>query len=284
MAKQVLNLGIQNSRSVARAGCTRERILTACMPADKTGYDSTFMNYTNVPQWQNAIGLYSQMMSFAMTVVTKNEESSTCATNTIWRHSSDIALITITLASGSVDRAVLRMVGGDAQNLKFCILFVKPVNEGEGWMEVIHAPYESNPDNPLDCNGQFYELQSACHQASSVRKPRILAHMTADGKRTLMLTGNLGGGWLAIGHAPKFFGDCHYQIVSSINENECLGEEKEHLQRALDVDAYFSDDAEPSWSKMKDAVKVSLSKPEILRMHGPKTKCNRRISMGEVVR
>lgn len=272
MAKQV-NLGIQNSRSVARAGYARERMLTACMPADKTGYDSTFMNYTHVPQWQKAIVLDSQMMSFAIMAVTKNVESSACAANTIWRHPSYIALITTTLASGSVGGAILYMVGGDAQNLKFCILFVTPVNEEEVWMEVIHAPYESNPDNPLDCNGQFYELQSACHQVPSVHKPSISTYMTADGKRTLMLTGNPGDGWLAIEYAPKFFEDCRYQIVLSINENERLGEEKEHLQRALDVDAYFSDDAEMSWSKMKDAVKVSLSKPEILRVHSPKTKC-----------
>jgi hypothetical protein len=39
---------------------------------------------------------------------------------------------------------------------------------------------------------------------------------------------------------------------------------------ALDIDVYFSDDAEVSWTKMKEAVKVSLFKPEILRVHGLK--------------
>ena len=39
---------------------------------------------------------------------------------------------------------------------------------------------------------------------------------------------------------------------------------------ALDIDVYFSDDAEESWARMKEAVKVSLFKPEILRVHGLK--------------
>jgi phthiodiolone/phenolphthiodiolone dimycocerosates ketoreductase len=33
---------------------------------------------------------------------------------------------------------------------------------------------------------------------------------------------------------------------------------------------YFSEDAEESWAKMKEAIKVSLFKPEILRVHGIK--------------
>ena len=32
----------------------------------------------------------------------------------------------------------------------------------------------------------------------------------------------------------------------------------------LDIDVYFSEDAEESWAKMKEAVKVSLFKPEVL--------------------
>ena len=39
---------------------------------------------------------------------------------------------------------------------------------------------------------------------------------------------------------------------------------------ALDIDVYFSEDAEASWARMKEAVKVSLFKPEILRVHGLK--------------
>ena len=42
-------------------------------------------------------------------------------------------------------------------------------------------------------------------------------------------------------------------------------EERDRFQWALDIDVYFSDDAEVSWAKMKEAVKVSLFKPEVLR-------------------
>ena len=47
-------------------------------------------------------------------------------------------------------------------------------------------------------------------------------------------------------------------------------EEKDNFQMALDIDVYFSEDAEESWAKMKEAVKVSLFKPEILRVHSLK--------------
>jgi phthiodiolone/phenolphthiodiolone dimycocerosates ketoreductase len=42
---------------------------------------------------------------------------------------------------------------------------------------------------------------------------------------------------------------------------------KKTTLKSLDIDVYFSDDAEESWAKMKEAVKVSLFKPEILRVH-----------------
>ena len=49
----MLKFGIQNGLNVARAGYTEDQILTACMLADKTGYDSVFyMDHTNVPQWK----------------------------------------------------------------------------------------------------------------------------------------------------------------------------------------------------------------------------------------
>ena len=215
MAKQVLKLGIQNSRSVARAGYAEERILTACMLAYKTGYDSTFMNYTNVPQWQKVVGSYSWMMSFAMAAVIKNVEPSMRATNAIRRHPSNMALAAITLDSVSGGGAILCAGADEAQNFeKFCILFVKPANKGEELMVVIHIPYESNPYNTAGYNGKLCELHSP-GQAPSAHKPRISAYMAAGCKRTLVLAGNLGAGGLSNGHEPKFFEDSRDQIASA---------------------------------------------------------------------
>ena len=52
-----------------------------------------------------------------------------------------------------------------------------------------------------------------------------------------------------------------------MDTNNRTQEEKDDFQMALDIDVYFSEDAEESWAKMKEAVKVSLFKPEILRVH-----------------
>lgn len=272
MAGKVLKFGIQNGLNVARAGYTEERILTACMLADKSGYDSVFyMDHTNVPQWRKAIVLDPWVMLSAIAAVTKNVELGTCVTDAIRRHPSNIALAAITLDRISSGRAILGIGAGEAQNLKeFCIPFVSPVSKWEEQIEVIHRLYESNPDNLVDYKGKYYELQSACLQAPSIRTPRIPTYMAAGGKRTLAMTGKLGDGWLPIGYTPELFEDHRNQITQSMDTHDRPTEERERFQWALDIDVYFSEDAELSWAKMKEAVKVSLFKPEILRVHNLK--------------
>ncbi|MCE2509203.1 MAG: LLM class flavin-dependent oxidoreductase [Nitrosopumilaceae archaeon] len=272
MAKRELKFGIQNGLNVARAGYTEERILTACMLADKTGYDSIFyMDHTNVPQWRKAIVLDPWVMLSAIAAVTKHAELGTCVTDALRRHPSNIALAAITLDRISGGRAILGIGAGEAQNLKeFCIPFVKPVSKWEEQIELIHTLYESDPDNLVDYKGKFYELQSACLQAPSIRKPRIPTYMAAGGKRTLALTGKLGDGWLPIGYTPELFEDHRAQIKTAMDKSGRSDEDKERFQWALDIDVYFSEDAEMSWAKMKEAVKVSLFKPEILRVHNLK--------------
>jgi len=46
-----------------------------------------------------------------------------------------------------------------------------------------------------------------------------------------------------------------------------IGREISNFQFANDVDVYFTDDGEEAWNKMKNAVKVSLYKPELLKVH-----------------
>lgn len=267
-----LKFGIQNGLNVLRAGYSEDQILTACMLADKMGYDSIFyMDHTNVPQWNNAIVLDPWVMLSAIAAVTNNVEIGTCVTDAIRRHPSNIALAAITLDRISKGRAILGIGAGEAQNLKeFCIPFEKPISKWEEQIEVIHALYEADPENTADYTGKYYKLEGACLQAKPVRKPRPPTYMAAGGKRTLRLTGKLGDGWLPIGYTPELFEDHAAQIKKSMDENGRSQEEKDNFQYALDIDVYFSEDAEESWAKMKEAVKVSLFKSEILRVHNIK--------------
>ena len=257
-----IKFGIQNGLNVARAGYTEDQILTACSLADRTGYDSVwYMDHTNVPQWKKAIVLDPWVMLSAIANATRNVELGTCVTDAIRRHPSNIALAAITL-----DR-----VSGEAQNLKeFCIPFEKPVTKWEEQIQVIHTLYGSGPDHTVDYEGKYYQLKGACLQAPPIRKPRPPTYMAAGGSRTLMLTGKYGDGWLPIGYTPELFEDHAKQIKKSMDENGRTDIEKDNFQFALDIDVYFSEDAEESWAKMKEAVKVSLFKPEVLRVHGLK--------------
>jgi len=272
LASKKLKFGIQNGLNVARAGYTEDQILTACILADKTGYDSIFyMDHTNVPQWKNAIVLDPWVMLSAIAAVTQNVELGTCVTDAIRRHPSNIALAAISLDRVSKGRAILGIGAGEAQNLKeFCIPFEKPVSKWEEQIQVIHKLYDSTPDNTVSYDGKYYKLEGACLQAPPIRKPRPPTYMAAGGKRTLAMTGKLGDGWLPIGYTPELFADHKAQIEKSMDENNRTQEEKDNFQFALDIDVYFSDDAEQSWAKMKEAVKVSLFKPEILRVHNLK--------------
>ena len=71
--------------------------------------------------------------------------------------------------------------------------------------------------------------------------------------------------WLPIGYTPELFEDHAAKITKSMKENNRSQEDKDNFQYALDIDVYFSEDAESSWARMKEAVKVSLFKPEVLR-------------------
>ena len=264
-----LKFGIQNGLNVARAGYTEDQILTACILADKTGYDSIFyMDHTNVPQWKKAIVLDPWVMLSAIAAVTNNVELGTCVTDAIRRHPSNIALAAITLDRVSKGRAILGIGAGEAQNLKeFCIPFEKPVSKWAEQVELIKTLYKSTPDNTVNYDGKYYKLEGACLQAPPIRKPHPPTYMAAGGKRTLELTGKLGDGWLPIGYTPELFEDHRKQIQNSMDKHNRTQEEKDNFQMALDVDVYFSEDAEESWAKMKEAVKVSLFKPEVLRVH-----------------
>ena len=264
-----LKFGIQNGLNVARAGYTEDQILTACLLADRTGYDSIwYMDHTNVPQWKNAVVLDPWVMLSAIAATTNNVEIGTCVTDAIRRHPSNIALATITLDRVSKGRATLGIGAGEAQNLKeFCIPFEKPVSKWEEQIQVIKLLFNSTPDNRVSYDGKYYKLEDACLQAKPIRKPYPPIYMAAGGQRTLELTGKYGDGWIPIGYTPELFEDHAAIIKKSMKEN---GRNAEDFNFALDIDVYFSDDAEESWAKMKEAVKVSLFKPEVLRVHNLK--------------
>ena len=57
----------------------------------------------------------------------------------------------------------------------------------------------------------------------------------------------------------------HAKFISEKAQN--LGRDLSNFQFANDVDIYFTDDGEEAWNKMKNAVKVSLYKPELLKVH-----------------
>ena len=258
--------GFTQGLNVARLGLDETQVITACQIADRMDYDSIWaMNYSNVPQWKNAVVNDAWIMLAAIGALTQNVEVGTCVTDAIRRHPSAIALSTITLDRVTKGRGMLGIGAGEAQNVvDFGIEFTKPVAKFKEQLEVIHRLFESGVDNHVSYNGEFYKLNDASLQTKSIRMPRPPIYIAAGAPKTLELCARYGDGWIPIGYTPELFRN----HVNVIKENaKKIGRDISGFQFANDVDVYFSDDGEEAWNKMKNAVKVSLYKPELLKVH-----------------
>lgn len=261
-----VKFGFTQGLNVARLGLDETQIMTACQIADRMNYDSIWtMDHSNVPQWKNAVVNDAWLMLAAMGAITRNVELGTCVTDAIRRHPSAVALSAITLDRITNGRAILGIGAGEAQNVvDFGIEFSKPVTKFKEQLEVIEKLFNSDPDRRVNYEGQYYKLTNACLQSKTIRKPRPPIYIAAGAKKTLELCAIYGDGWIPIGYTPELF-QRHAEVI---RENaKKIGRNLSNFQFANDVDIYFTDDGEEAWNKMKNAVKVSLYKPELLSVH-----------------
>ena len=244
--------------NVARLGLDELQVITAAQIADRTNFDSVWaMDHTNVPQWKNAVVNDAWLILAAIGSVTNNVELGTCVTDAIRRHPSTIALSTVTLDRITKGRGILGIGAGEAQNVvDFGIEFSKPVTKFKEQLEVIEKLFESDPDNHVNYQGKYYSLVEACLQAKPIRKPRPPVYIAAGAPKTLELCATYGDGWIPIGYTPALF-EHHANVI------------KDHAKRiGRDISNFeFAPDGEAAWEKMKKAVKVSLYKPELLKVH-----------------
>jgi phthiodiolone/phenolphthiodiolone dimycocerosates ketoreductase len=261
-----IKFGFTQGLNVARLGLDESQVITACQIADRMDYDSVWtMDHSNVPQWKNAVVNDAWLMLAAIGAVTSHVELGTCVTDAIRRHPSAIALSTITLDRITKGRAILGIGAGEAQNVvDFGIEFSKPVSKFKEQLEVIEKLFTSEPDRRVSYKGQYYNLIEACLQARSIRKPRPPIYIAAGAPKTLELCAKYGDGWIPIGYTPELFKNHANVIRERAKEN---GRDLNDFQFANDVDVYFTEDGEEAWNKMKNAVKVSLYKPELLKVH-----------------
>jgi len=261
-----IKFGFTQGLNVARLGLDESQVITACQIADRMDYDSVWtMDHSNVPQWKNAIVNDAWLMLAAIGAVTSHVELGTCVTDAIRRHPSAIALSTITLDRITKGRAILGIGAGEAQNVvDFGIEFSKPVSKFKEQLEVIEKLFTSEPDRRVSYKGQYYSLIEACLQARSIRKPRPPIYIAAGAPKTLNLCAKYGDGWIPIGYTPELFKN-HANVIRERAKE--IGRDLNEFQFANDVDVYFTEDGEEAWNKMKNAVKVSLYKPELLKAH-----------------
>lgn len=264
-----IKFGLTFGLNVARLGLDEMQVITAAQIADRTNFDSVWaMDHTNVPQWKNAVVNDAWLMLAAIGAVTNNVELGTCVTDAIRRHPSTIALSTVTLDRITKGRGILGIGAGEAQNVvDFGIEFSKPVSKFKEQLEVIEKLFESHPDNHVNYQGKYYSLVEACLQAKPIRKPRPPVYIAAGAPKTLELCATFGDGWIPIGYTPALF-EHHANVIK--DHAKRLGRDISNFEFANDVDVYFAPDGEVAWEKMKNAVKVSLYKPELLKVHNIK--------------
>jgi phthiodiolone/phenolphthiodiolone dimycocerosates ketoreductase len=261
-----IKFGLTFGLNVARLGLDETQVITAAQVADRTNFDSIWaMDHTNVPQWKNAVVNDAWLMLAAIGAVTNKVELGACVTDAIRRHPSTIALSTVTLDRITKGRGILGIGAGEAQNvIDFGIEFSKPVTKFKEQLEVIEKLFESNPDNKVNYDGKYYKLIEACLQAKSIRKPRPPVYIAAGAPKTLELCATFGDGWIPIGYTPELF-KFHSNVIKENAKR--IGRDIPDFEFANDVDVYLTEDGEGAWEKMKNAVKVSLYKPELLKVH-----------------
>jgi len=261
-----IKFGLTFGLNVARLGLDETQVITAAQVADRTNFDSIWaMDHTNVPQWKNAVVNDAWLMLAAIGAVTNKVELGACVTDAIRRHPSTIALSTVTLDRITKGRGILGIGAGEAQNvIDFGIEFSKPVTKFKEQLEVIEKLFESNPDNKVNYDGKYYKLIEACLQAKSIRKPRPPVYIAAGAPKTLELCATFGDGWIPIGYTPELF-KFHSNVIKENAKR--IGRDISNFEFANDVDVYLTEDGEGAWEKMKNAVKVSLYKPELLKVH-----------------
>jgi phthiodiolone/phenolphthiodiolone dimycocerosates ketoreductase len=261
-----IKFGLTFGLNVARLGLDETQVITAAQVADRTNFDSIWaMDHTNVPQWKNAVVNDAWLMLAAIGAVTNKVELGACVTDAIRRHPSTIALSTVTLDRITKGRGILGIGAGEAQNvIDFGIEFSKPVTKFKEQLEVIEKLFESNPDNKVNYDGKYYKLIEACLQAKSIRKPRPPVYIAAGAPKTLELCATFGDGWIPIGYTPELF-KFHSNVIKENAKK--IGRDISNFEFANDVDVYLTEDGEGAWEKMKNAVKVSLYKPELLKVH-----------------
>jgi phthiodiolone/phenolphthiodiolone dimycocerosates ketoreductase len=261
-----IKFGLTFGLNVARLGLDETQVITAAQVADRTNFDSIWaMDHTNVPQWKNAVVNDAWLMLAAIGAVTNKVELGACVTDAIRRHPSTIALSTVTLDRITKGRGILGIGAGEAQNvIDFGIEFSKPVTKFKEQLEVIEKLFESNPDNKVNYDGKYYKLIEACLQAKSIRKPRPPVYIAAGAPKTLELCATFGDGWIPIGYTPELF-KSHANVIKENAKR--IGRDISNFEFANDVDVYLTEDGEAAWEKMKNAVKVSLYKPELLKVH-----------------
>jgi phthiodiolone/phenolphthiodiolone dimycocerosates ketoreductase len=261
-----IKFGLTFGLNVARLGLDETQVITAAQIADRTNFDSVWaMDHTNVPQWKNAVVNDAWLMLAAIGAVTDKVELGTCVTDAIRRHPSTIALSTVTLDRITKGRGILGIGAGEAQNVvDFGIEFSKPVTKFKEQLEVIQKLFDSSPDNRVNYEGKDDNLVEACLQAKPVRKPRPPVYIAAGAPKTLELCATYGVGWIPIGYTPALF-ENHANVIK--DHAKRLGRDISNFEFANDVDVYFTEDGESAWEKMKGAVKVSLYKPELLKVH-----------------
>ncbi len=262
----MVKFGVQQGLNVARLGLDEDQQLTACMITDKMGYDSAWiMDHTNVPQWSSGIINDAWIFLAAASQVTKNIELGTCVTDAVRRHPSTVALQTITLDRLSHGRAILGIGAGEAQNINdFGIPWDKPVSRFEEQLQVISLLFQSSPEHRVNFEGKFYKLNNACLQTKSIRKPRPPIFLAAGAPRTLELTARFGDGWIPIAYTPELY-EYHAKIIT--DKAKEFGRDPDKIELGLDMDVYLTQDTEEAWLKLKNPVKVSLYKPELLKIH-----------------
>ena len=174
-----------------------EDIVKSSLLADELGFDSIWMmdhlNWTPVSAKTQISDAFVVLGHLADKI--KNATLGTCVTDPHRRHPAQLALAALTMQDLTKGRFILGIGAGEGANLiDFGVSWDKSVTRLTEACKVLKLLWGSSIRNPVDFEGEFFQLKEAGLQFKVDAPPKL--YIGANSPKTIQLAGEIADGWI----------------------------------------------------------------------------------------
>lgn len=160
-------------------------------------------------------------------------------------------------------KIILGLGAGESMNLDpFKISWDKPVTRMAESIDIMKNLWRSNPQNPINYDGEYFGLNDAYLQIEPERDVKI--YIGAMGKKTRKLAGKKGDGWIPCHIPPKLFRRYWKDIKSEVKKSDTKTQD---FEKCIYIGSLISEDKTEAIEKLKP-IRHIIAWPEQVRKAG----------------